>query len=428
MPLTQEQFQKARDSGFTTEQIVGFEKKRTQEEITTKPQEKFSDIFNPSSYSPQAIGGRLQREGQAIYKEGISPILSGLSTAAFGLPKAIAQKAGVKEAIFPEQETLAGKATRGVAETLGFMGGGAVKIGGKVAGKIGGNLLRNKILKGATEFGIAGALQTPEEDIIAPERRVTQGLIGAFFGGAVPAVSAGVKSATQGIGNVFKKVPFAEKIRTAFFTTKHNAVERFGNDIERLSVENPERIISLKPQIEELIQDIKLNPKLQSTINRTPALKQIVDNPDLANNITLKQSQEIINGLRSKLPATKLQGYNVRPDDIPLFELIDDIKGSQLNAFPEMEGVRKSYGEVLSRYNLIKNKIKQGQLLKNLSTKFGDPELNKAAEDLLNKDTVSEIRNYRNAVKTLKGFGILGGTAIAAGVGGTVAKKIFQNQ
>ena len=41
-PLTQEQFQKARASGFTTEQIIGFEKKRLSETpIETTPQDQF---------------------------------------------------------------------------------------------------------------------------------------------------------------------------------------------------------------------------------------------------------------------------------------------------------------------------------------------------------------------------------------------------
>jgi len=171
------------------------------------PQGKITYLEQPKQTSetiPQMLGRNLVEAGQKTYKEGISPILSGLSTAAFGLPKAAATQAGVKEQVFPEQETVGGKILRGVSETAGFMGGGAVKTGAKVAEKIGGNLLRNKIARGATEFGIAGALQTPEEDMIAPGQRATQAVIGAFLGGAVPAAKAAIPKIVEATKDGFQ--------------------------------------------------------------------------------------------------------------------------------------------------------------------------------------------------------------------------------
>lgn len=56
--LTQEQFQKARDSGFTTDQIIGFEKKRLQEEKPVSGNIDSGEIISPASFREQKAASR----------------------------------------------------------------------------------------------------------------------------------------------------------------------------------------------------------------------------------------------------------------------------------------------------------------------------------------------------------------------------------
>ena len=164
----------------------------------------------------------------------------------------------------------------------------------------------------------------------------------------------------------------------------------------------------------DITQDIPANTSLRSVVNRSPELKRIVDNPELADNLTLEQSQKIINQLKSKLPPIKLKGLNVRPDDIPLFDLIDDIRGDQLAAFPEKVEINNAYGEVMNRYNMIKNKIGENSIKKNILNKFGgEPLPQQAFEKLLSEDLLKEVKSFRMANKMLKAAGLIGaGTAV----------------
>ena len=87
----------------------------------------------PQETIPQMLGRNLQEAARTTYREGISPVLSGISTAAFGLPKAIIPES-YRKAIFPEQETLSGKALR-ESEIAGFMVEN-IKTGAKLAKRI----------------------------------------------------------------------------------------------------------------------------------------------------------------------------------------------------------------------------------------------------------------------------------------------------
>lgn len=118
----------------------------------------------------------------------------------------------------------------------------------------------------------------------------------------------------------------------------------------------------------------------------------------------------------------------VTGNDIAVFDVIDDIRGSQLEAFPEMQQIRASYGKVISKYNLIKNKIKAGSLQNNLIKDFGDRELKEAFEELVPADILKEAVEFRKIHVALDFTGRVGrraaeGAAIV-GAGGFIGKKI----
>ena len=133
------------------------------------------------------VKGGLLKTGEDIYREGISPILSGGSTFAAGVPKMIAKAQGQGENIFPEQTSLPGKLLRGASEIVGFTAGAPGRVttfAGKAIPKILPKVLpkfAGRILTGAVA-GAAG-MATAGDTL---ENRKNLAKIGAIWGGAIP--------------------------------------------------------------------------------------------------------------------------------------------------------------------------------------------------------------------------------------------------
>lgn len=214
MPLTKEQFNKARNAGFTTEQIASFEKKRTSS-ISN------SSVETPQQSSMQNIMGDIKEFGQGVYREEVAPILKGVDAFAFGIPRTLIKSVGGQELdkqIFPDQQTLRGQVASFGLQGAGMLRGGAAKLAHvagerltpKLAAKIGMSIergemaarssavLANKIIKGSIEGAIFGFTQlTPDEEgHISPMGQVAQGAVGGVFGSAFPIAT---NLATKGV-------------------------------------------------------------------------------------------------------------------------------------------------------------------------------------------------------------------------------------
>lgn len=125
----------------------------------------------------ESIGQLLLRNamlaGQETYREGVSPILSGVSTALFGAPKAVINKISpeLEQQIFPEQQSITGKATRFASEAAGYLGGGAAKLAQKTYQAVAKNMLKKGVDKTLTRAaaamvsgGVAGGAQLTDKD------------------------------------------------------------------------------------------------------------------------------------------------------------------------------------------------------------------------------------------------------------------------
>ena len=94
-----------------------------------------------------------------------------------------------------------------------------------------------------------------------------------------------------------------------------------------------------------------------------------------------------------------------------------------------MGDIRKSYGEILSKYNVIKNKIKIGSLEHQLINDFGDSETKEAFKILISQDLLNEVKSFKNTQNLLnfgKKLGVRSaeGAAIVGG-GGLLANQFF---
>lgn len=144
-----------------------------------------------------------------------------VSSAGFGLPEFIAQKAGYK---IPAPETPAGKIGAGVGQLGGFIIGGPMRVGTKVATKLikpVGRYVIPKILgQGAIRLAVASATMTPEEGLFAPASRIKQfasgAVTGTAFGGLSFIPSTPLRMATMsgmiGIPSTMREDPLEEQI------------------------------------------------------------------------------------------------------------------------------------------------------------------------------------------------------------------------
>jgi len=348
------------------------------------------------------------------------------STAAFGIPKVLTKKFFPEQAekIFPEQKTTEAKVIRGAGELGALFLGGSATIARKLGSKILGKSVAKKALKGATEGASFGATQFIEDDL-SLKTQAGQAVGGATVGGILGTLAR----AKKGLDKATKGAPgFLRKVRGAVFQRKRQASEQFGEQLSELSKARPNQKVSLRNTFDKINATAAEEPKLKTIINRTPSAKRLADNPDLANEVPVEEAQRIINDLTAKLPSSKKLGFNVTSDDIAVFDVIDDIRGSQLEAFPEMEAIRKSYGEVANKYNLIKNKIKAGSLQNNLVKEFGDLELKEAFDELVPADILKEAKEFKRIHGALNFGGRVarraGETAVAVGAGGLVGKQL----
>lgn len=356
----------------------------------------------------------LGANAKLSYQEGVAPILEGTSTAMFGLPRAAVHKLNpdLENKIFPEQIGTEGKIIRGVSEGAGFLGGGASKLAKYAGSKVVGNTLGRKLARGAAEGFVAGGSQ-----VVNPDADLGQQAKQAGAGAAGGMIFQALGEGLQSVNRATKGAPaFARKVREAFAKKRTDSFDTFEKDVDALSNKNPDKTIPLHNIMSEAAATGNYDTKLKGLINSDEQLRKLVNNPEMAKEMPLGEVQVLVKKLNKKI-----QG-KYGSDWIEAKDFVHDIKAARMEAFPEMAEINAKYAETAEPYRLIKSKLKEGALLKNLGSKFGDPELNLRAESLMTKDLKAEVDNYRRTRKLLKVFG----AATGAGVLGAGATKLFK--
>lgn len=216
---------------------------------------------------------------------------------------------------------------------------------------------------------------------------------------------------------------FAQEVRNKFQQVKKQASSKFETDLNALEKANPNKRIDIKQAIENLVEDMDLDPRLKTAVRRNETLKGLVEDPSKASSVTVRQAQDIKNVLQNRLSKVKKEGL-LTSDDIPFVDLLDDIKQSSLDAFPELSGIRKEYGEIMGRYNLVRNQLRVGRLINAMKRNFGDAEMQKAVEELVGSKTMQEIGGFKNAL----GLMDLASKSAAVAAGGAILGGTFYGQ
>lgn len=349
--------------------IINFDSQPTQQDIE-EAYHQVKQVKQPEA--PESIG-------RQIYRETVSPVASGLSTLAFGIPKAFAasQSPETKEALYPEQRTFGGKALRFVSETGGLLAGGALKYGAKLGARILPKMAEEGLMRKAGRLGIegvvAGALQTPDqgEGILKPKERLEQAETWGALSATFPVAGATLSKTGEVIT---KSGRWIAKNVGGITDATVNTIKRLGAN----KVFDP-----LKAKADYITQNLapKIYNKLESIVqNADDAYKQAMNNAPAGKKINVR-------------PAIEEAGVRLKT-----LGLITD-KGA-LTELGNSEIARDSvYGKLLDFYKsadaisgvgrLADQPLTQGQIIK----------LSKASkETLVNKDQFLFLRDKLNSL------------------------------
>lgn len=292
---------------------------------------------------------------------------------------------------------------------------------GNVLGQFG-DLVRNTGVGGqynellASSTGLLATLGSPD---ILSGGKLTKGASKASN-----KLSQLIGETKSGIGQVVddaikNKTGFLEDVRSAFYEAKDTAVEKFGQGLDKLAQDNPQTQVNLRPVIDQLQQSIAIDPKIRNAVNKVQSLSAMLDEPKLANSVPLKDAQDIVNMVQSRVSSGKLRGVGVRPDDIPLLDVVHDMKYQMVDAFPQLKELRQDYGKTISKFNALRGKfggIGSDALQKNVKSGFGGDESMDAVKDLL-KDAPDILGRLKNYAALRKAGNVLSKTGVVAGLG-----------
>ena len=325
-----------------------------------------------------------------------------------------------------------------------------INLGGKTV-----NLVRGRGFEGDVippeKTGIAGRPK-PEPPLqpVTPAGKVIgtgAGILAALLGPGklgFRATKSAVKATAgkvPGIANAtVKDIEFAERVQNTAFQTIRNAGTKFGDDIAKLEGTNPTEAVDITEAVTNFAAnaaenaDIARRLKAGIRVSGSKKVKEFFDQVQDPNQVvtlakmTLKESQEIVRAVQkapnliSKFTKGKLARFD--PNEIAFLEFINDIRAAQLQAFPQFANTLKSFSETMQKWRQVKNFFKAGKTIGAVKGKFGDPQLEKMAFDMLSPAVIKSIGGVRNVVRIangLKWVGIVAGGSAVAGIAGAGA-------
>lgn len=318
-------------------------------EFENKPTPADVDFAINSITSKKSAVSEPRTFGQTIHSELISPILSGGSTFAAGIPKmvAAAQGPGMKEATFPEQQTIPGKILRGASEAVGFtagLPGRAAMATGSVVGKIAPKLLGKGLGKVATGAATGAVGLAAAGDTL--ENRKEMAKIGGLIGGTIPIAAAGSK-AIKGV--VTKTGRWMAKNIGGVTDATVGTIKRLGADRVFEPLKSSADYVSqvLAPRLTEKIKQSvqKFTPAVQKFASEKLKIPQsaveTIKKKGVNNVSAIRQKYNDSTDLISQKITTGFQKMEQQADDAYI-KAVDSFKGGQINSQKFFNSVQKA--------------------------------------------------------------------------------------
>lgn len=245
------------------------------------------------------------------------------------------------------------------------------------------------------------------------------GLGGLAYGASkvIPKVAEGVKHIPT-VMSTAKEAEFAKSMNKAFTQEHTKQVAKFGSALDKLAIKNPQASIDLSEFVSEIIKpDSTINPQAMAVFKKVPKLADMMANPELAKTVSIRDAQDIINYLNTKVPK------NIKVNNFDLLDAINTVKAEQLQAFPEMAKVRARYAKFIEPYKNIKRYFGFNKTLPAIKGEvpFGGAQGWEAAKEILPAKTIKSMKGFRMASQVKEGVTAPGKTiGKMLGIGGKV--------
>jgi len=384
--------------GYLAKKVAGKKKAWT---IST-PEELVKSGFSPISAGLIATGQQLS---SPLWKYG-NILLGGLPNKAlqamgYEAPEAkirIATPFGEKD-ITPITDTVAGVG--------GFIRGVPMKIGGRIASKIpGGRTLLSGaglgVLKGATQLGLAAGLTTPLEESFQNWKARAMRATGAGAFGAITGGISGIASHFSKLLSEPVQLKTAEQVRSGFRGLKDRLTNWFGKKIIQYQKAHPTKRIDLTKQMKTFEEGLEDKAKFRTLLRVSPRLRKAKLKVAAGQDLTLKETQDLINQLKNTILENQLAGFKVRPSVGEVRNFINSLQKQKHLTFPQMKYTDKVYGEMETYSKSVEEYMKYGKTAKGLKTMFSNPEQTKALRTILPKEVFQQAQQLVKAQKMSK--------------------------
>lgn len=390
MALTQEQFQKARQAGFSTDQIIDFEKKRNTQ-LDNAPVDNQNSLTRTLSTSAKQKPSGDPVIDALIFaqKEIVGPLAQGANTAAFGIPRAITKAVAGDEfakQAFPQQSTGLGKTLRFGSEATGLIGGGTGQIATRIAQRMipkTGAKLGQKILGNAVAGGVSSATVSPDNFTDLKARGLNT-VVGAAGGAALPIAGAlaskiplGAKTVAQNMYrqiaslpksaikfgkdpmSVFSKEKIIGNSYDDFAKNAKNLLEERNNQLKE-SISGSNKTVDAESIVDKHLSDALLKSK-GSLKDRSVGIKEldeakqrmIAKYGDLKN-LTVQKAVEMKRQLADDFPFVKEDPNNINTK--AAHKIYHDLNDLVETAHPEIRDLNQRVSSLIDISNAASNK------------------------------------------------------------------------
>ena len=180
------------------------------------------------------------------------------------------------------------------------------------------------------------------------------------------------------------------------------ASKKFGRALEEVQASKPDVRVSFLDDVTKP----QMDSKVTKLINRTDNLNLY----DL-DNLSLKDSQQVINDLKANLRQSLKTGDLVKSDEREILRFIGELKSKQRASFPEIDAINKSYGTTKEAVDELSGSIPgimegQGNRIQRAAKVKQSGEISPAIEKILGRER--QVRNVAKAIPivgtALEGF------------------------
>lgn len=293
----------------------------------------------------------------------------------------------IEKELFTNPTGFLAKAENTIADLQGFALG-PLKAGAFVASKvpaIAGKAISTGALRGGVEFGVGSALATPEsEELSNIKSRLLRTTTGAFAGLLFGAASTGLGNFKKALDN---EVKIGEKIRGSIKDMYKQRSENFESGLYKNMLESDFKKVAIGDVKEklQLPERMLLNKMASKNDEIATALNS-------SEGLSLKQFQQLINNIKSKMSNAKLSGKGLRASDKTMDNLIDGLQKSKESFFPGMREVDTAYKAMTENLNVFKN-LKLGNTTSSMRSALANKEKKEVLQSLLPPDLFREVES-----------------------------------